>query len=237
MMVDSQKEATAAALTELGYDVDAELTVHSFTDDSAAEGVLEEGDVILVGERHAGGGCRRPCARSSTTATATRSSCAIERDGEEETVSVTPKETEIDGETTWLIGVTLMHDYEFPIDVTIQLNNVGGPSAGMMFALGIIDTLTPGELNGGENVAGTGTITADGTVGPIGGIRQKMWGAVDAGRRLVPRPGGELRRGRRPHPRAACGCSRSRRSTTRSTCSTRSARTATSTRCPRARPR
>ena len=51
----------------------------------------------------------------------------------------------------------------------------------MMFALGIMDTLTPGELNGGENVAGTGTITADGTVGPIGGIRQKMWGAVDAG--------------------------------------------------------
>jgi PDZ domain-containing protein len=51
----------------------------------------------------------------------------------------------------------------------------------MMFALGIIDTLTPGELNGGDRVAGTGTITADGEVGPIGGIRQKMWGALDAG--------------------------------------------------------
>jgi PDZ domain-containing protein len=51
----------------------------------------------------------------------------------------------------------------------------------MMFALGIIDTLTPGELNGGRNVAGTGTISADGTVGPIGGIQQKLWGAVGAG--------------------------------------------------------
>jgi PDZ domain-containing protein len=50
-----------------------------------------------------------------------------------------------------------------------------------MFALGIIDTLTPGELNGGESVAGTGTITADGVVGGIGGIRQKLWGAVGAG--------------------------------------------------------
>jgi len=50
-----------------------------------------------------------------------------------------------------------------------------------MFALGIIDTLTEGELNGGENVAGTGTIEADGTVGPIGGIRQKLYGARDAG--------------------------------------------------------
>ncbi len=80
----------------------------------------------------------------------------------------------------WLLGIQLTNDYEFPIDVTIQLNNVGGPSAGMMFALGIIDTLTPGQLNGGENVAGTGTIDAAGTVGPIGGIRQKMYGAVDA---------------------------------------------------------
>ncbi|NKF31482.1 ATP-dependent serine peptidase containing a PDZ domain protein, partial [Pseudomonas sp. BGM005] len=67
------------------------------------------------------------------------------------------------------------------IDVTLQLDNVGGPSAGMMFALGIVDTLTPGELNGGENIAGTGTIEADGTVGPIGGIRQKLYGARDAG--------------------------------------------------------
>ncbi|MBN9170726.1 MAG: ATP-dependent serine peptidase containing a PDZ domain protein, partial [Microbacterium sp.] len=68
-----------------------------------------------------------------------------------------------------------------PIDVTIQLNNVGGPSAGMMFALGIMDTLTPGQLNGGKSIAGTGTITADGTVGPIGGIRQKLYGAKEAG--------------------------------------------------------
>jgi PDZ domain-containing protein len=65
--------------------------------------------------------------------------------------------------------------------VTIQLDNVGGPSAGQMFALGIIDKLTPGSITGGENVAGTGTITAGGEVGPIGGIRQKMYGAKDAG--------------------------------------------------------
>jgi PDZ domain-containing protein len=50
-----------------------------------------------------------------------------------------------------------------------------------MFALGIIDKLTPGELNGGKDVAGTGTITARGDIGPIGGIRQKMWGARSAG--------------------------------------------------------
>ncbi len=180
MMVDSQQEATAAALTELGYDVGATLTVHSFVDDSAAAGVLEEGDAILSAN-----------GETATDAAALREivndgggdpvELLIERDGEEMTVSVTPKESEVDGETTLLLGVTLMTRYDFPVDVAIQLNNVGGPSAGMMFALGIIDTLTPEQLNGGENVAGTGTITADGTVGPIGGIRQKLWGAEGAG--------------------------------------------------------
>jgi PDZ domain-containing protein len=180
MMVDSQHEATAAALTELGYDVGARLSVHSLVRNSASRGVLEEGDVIVSadGEEVADVEALRGVIND---AGGDPVELLIERDGQERTVEVTPKES-TDGEgTTWLIGVNLITDYDFPIDVTIQLNNVGGPSAGMMFALGIIDTLTPGELNGGQQVAGTGTITADGSVGPIGGIRQKMWGALDAG--------------------------------------------------------
>lgn len=181
MMVDSQHEATAAALTELGYDVGAQLSVHSVIDGAAAEGILEEGDIILEadGEAVTDVAALRAAINAGEGAPV---ELAIERDGQEQTVEVTPKEsTDAEGETSWLLGVNLITDYDFPIDVTIQLNNVGGPSAGMMFALGIIDTLTPGELNGGEQVAGTGTITADGQVGPIGGIRQKMWGALDAG--------------------------------------------------------
>jgi len=180
MMVDSQNEAKAAALTELGYDVNAQITVHSLTDDSAAKGILEVGDVIISanGTAVTDADSLRKVVNDGDGAPI---EMLIERDGEEQTVSVTPKQTEIDGQQLWLIGVTLTTAYDFPIDVTIQLNNVGGPSAGMMFALGIMDTLTPGELNGGQDVAGTGTITADGTVGPIGGIRQKMWGAVKAG--------------------------------------------------------
>src|SRR5690606_26412160 len=73
----------------------------------------------------------------------------IERDGDEKAVAVTPeKSTDAAGEEVWLIGIALTTDYDFPIDVRLQLDNVGGPSAGMMFALGIIDELTPGELNG-----------------------------------------------------------------------------------------
>jgi PDZ domain-containing protein len=96
-------------------------------------------------------------------------------------VEITPELDTTDGVDTWLIGITLTTEYDFPIDVTIQLDNVGGPSAGMMFALGIVDELTPGEMTGGNDIAGTGTIDAAGTVGPIGGIRQKLYGAVDAG--------------------------------------------------------
>lgn len=181
MMIDSQKEATAAALIELGYEVDAQLRVYGVIEDSASVGILEEGDVILAAEGQAITDVDR-LREIIQSLEGAPVPLTIERDGVEESVRITPQEVAgDDGETSWLIGVTLITDYDFPIDVAIQLNNVGGPSAGMMFALGIIDVLTPGELNGGESVAGTGTITADGEVGPIGGIRQKLYGARSAG--------------------------------------------------------
>ncbi|CAB4622464.1 unannotated protein [freshwater metagenome] len=65
--------------------------------------------------------------------------------------------------------------------VELKLADVGGPSGGMMFALGIYDKLTPGSLTGGKYIAGTGTLDGSGRVGPIGGIQQKMYGAADAG--------------------------------------------------------
>jgi PDZ domain-containing protein len=71
--------------------------------------------------------------------------------------------------------------YKFPFEVNISVGDVGGPSAGMMFSLGIVDKLTPGAMTGGKAVAGTGTITPEGEVGPIGGIQQKMVGAREAG--------------------------------------------------------
>jgi PDZ domain-containing protein len=102
---------------------------------------------------------------------------SIVRDGKQQTVSLTP--TTSSGQSILGVGVTM--DYSFPFTVDIKLDDVGGPSAGQMFALGIIDKLTPGALNGGKKVAGTGTIDNEGNVGAIGGIRQKMYGAKDAG--------------------------------------------------------
>lgn len=180
MMVDSQKEATAAALTHLGYDVHPKLSVYSLTDDSAAQGKLRKDDVIVAANGTAITDVDT-LRRIVNDAAGSAVTLTIERDGVRQDVSVTPKKLTTQGTITWLLGVSLITDYDFPIDVTIQLNNVGGPSAGMMFALGIMDTLTPGQLNGGKSIAGTGTITADGTVGPIGGIRQKLYGAKEAG--------------------------------------------------------
>jgi PDZ domain-containing protein len=180
LMVDSQHEATAAALNELDYDTGAEVVVVEAMEDAPADGVLEPEDVITAID-----GAPVQSAKQLREQIQDSGGDPVEltvlRDGEEQDVELRPEEHSENGTTTWLIGITLRTDYDFPVDVTIQLDNVGGPSAGMMFALGIIDQLTPGELNGGQNVAGTGTIEADGTVGPIGGIRQKLYGARDAG--------------------------------------------------------
>lgn len=180
MMVDSQQEATAAALRELGYDVPSMITVVSLIDDSAATGILQPGDIIETADGTAVS--ETPQLRDIINAGDGAPVTLTVRRGEQElTAEVTPRAAEVEGSRVWLIGISTLHAYDFPIDVTIRLDDVGGPSAGMMFALGIIDTLGEGELNGGESIAGTGTIDADGVVGVIGGIRQKLYGAKDAG--------------------------------------------------------
>jgi Lon-like protease len=179
-MANSQKDAVAAALTELGYTIPRVVSVGALTDDSAAKGILEPGDIIdnVNGQTVSSVLDMRKVIADSGAGNPLP--IAIERNGEKLTVMVTPQLSN-DSPPVPLVGVYPSIDYTFPFDVTIQLQNVGGPSGGQMFALGIIDKLTPGELNGGAKVAGTGTIDASGTVGAIGGIRQKLYGAVRAG--------------------------------------------------------
>ena len=178
-MVNSQKDAIAAALHNLGYEFASSLTVNQVAAGSPAVGVLEEGDIVTAfnGSPVADVAALKAAiaangAGVAGTVSVTRGSAPLE-------LKVTPVIPE--GGTDPVIGVVLSSDYVFPIDVSIQLDNVGGPSAGQMFALGIIDKLTPGALTGGKDIAGTGTITGTGVIGPIGGIRQKMYGARDAG--------------------------------------------------------
>lgn len=179
-MANSQKDAVAAALTELGYDLPRVVTVGALTDNSPSKGILESGDVIVSVNGQKVGDVNAMRAVIAKAGAGTPIPIVIIRNGTQSTVNVTPQ---LSTETppAPIVGVYPSIEYTFPFDVNIQLQNVGGPSGGQMFALGIIDKLTPGELNGGEKVAGTGTITAQGTVGAIGGIRQKLYGALRAG--------------------------------------------------------
>jgi PDZ domain-containing protein len=79
------------------------------------------------------------------------------------------------------MGVEVTGRYKFPFAVSISVGDIGGPSAGLMFALGIIDKLTQDNLTNGKFIAGTGEIEASGKVDAIGGIQQKMVGARNAG--------------------------------------------------------
>jgi PDZ domain-containing protein len=179
-MTDSQQEAIAAALTELGYEFTTNFEVGSISEGSPADGVLEVGDTIVSVNGETVTDVAGMRAVISANGTATPVTIDVLRDGVAESLQMTPVLSTDDAPAP-IVGVLPSDVFVFPVDVTIQLDNVGGPSAGQMFALGIIDKLSPGELNGGKDVAGTGTIDAAGEIGPIGGIRQKMYGAVRAG--------------------------------------------------------
>ena len=179
-MANSQKEAVAAALTHLGYEFASTLSVADVLSDGPSAGILEPGDIILEvnGETFPDvTGLRAAIAENGVSAPA---DVLVVREGVETTLRINPELSDAP-EPTPVFGILVSSAYDFPFEVTIQLQNVGGPSAGMMFALGIIDKLTPESLTGGQFVAGTGTISATGEVGAIGGIRQKMWGALDSG--------------------------------------------------------
>ncbi|WP_258069726.1 S16 family serine protease [Arthrobacter sp. SX1312] len=185
-MTSSQESAIAAALSHEGIEFTEELSVAGLADDSASEGILEVGDILRTID---GRGIENIETLRSVLAQAggAAATLGIVRDGAEMEVAVTPKES---AEGEFQLGVLLASTFDFPFDVSIQLDNVGGPSAGTMFALGIVDNLTEGDLTGGRHFAGTGTIDSGGVVGPIGGIAQKLVGARAGGADFFLAPAG-----------------------------------------------
>jgi PDZ domain-containing protein len=168
-MSASQNAAIAAALTHEKIPFTSQLAVMGVSSGGASDGILKPEDLILA----AGGSpvkdapaLRAKIAESKGAPVELR----ISRGGTETTVTVTPRKS---GDA-WLLGIMLTPKYAFPFTPSFHLDGVGGPSAGLMFTLGLVEELTPGEMTGGKSFAGTGTIDAAGTVGPIGGIQQKM---------------------------------------------------------------
>jgi Lon-like protease len=175
-MVTSQESATTAALHYLK--IPEALTVAATGHGLPADGKLQKGDVLVAvdGQKLLDSVDLRADVRKLKPGTDV--TIQYRRGGpiQRLTLQTAPAQ---DDPSKSAIGVT-PHDQP-PFSVKIGLKGVGGPSAGLMFALGIVDRLTPNDLTGGATIAGTGAIEADGTVDPIGGIQQKLVGARRAG--------------------------------------------------------
>jgi len=177
-MTDSQDAATAAALNELKIPYRMVVGVVSTEKGRPADGKLLKGDEIVAVD-----------GKPTDDVTEVADAVKKHKPGENVTFTVTRGTQKLDvtlptvagPKSQSVVGVMMQAKYKFPFEVDINVGDVGGPSAGLMFSLGIIDKLTPGELTGGKNIAGTGTITPAGEVGAIGGIAQKMVGAKKSG--------------------------------------------------------
>ncbi|MGV9629814.1 YlbL family protein [Streptomyces sp. NPDC003487] len=190
----SQESAKVAALKELHIPVQSWVIVSTVVKGSPAEGRLHAGDVIKAVDgtavKQPGDVAKlvtkhKPGQNVVFTIVPAKEQAAAEKEHRTASVTkdvtITTASSDDAGRKRAIVGISAGTDHTFPFTIDIKLADVGGPSAGLMFALGIYDKLTPGALTGGTFVAGTGTIDDDGKVGPIGGIEMKTVGARDKG--------------------------------------------------------
>ena len=174
----SKESSQAAALRAAGYEVTEHPGVASVVKDGPSVGKLVAGDIVLSvdGEKTRGAESVATLIRKHKPGETTR--LTVRREGKEQAVQI---ETIADPKDNTIarIGIGIGQKFEFPIKIINNVGNeIGGPSAGTMFALAIYDKLTPGKLANGKHIAGTGEIDGAGVVGSIGGVRQKMAGAA-----------------------------------------------------------
>ncbi len=194
----SQSDSIAAAMNELGLPTEQAIVVTMVVGGSPSDGVVKAGDQIVsvngvpvstaaqVGEEvragEVGDTVTLEVLRSAEPgAEPTRTTLEV-------VTVANPNPEDPSAPAQPFMGILVGVAYEAEFDIQFAEANVGGPSAGMMFSLAIIDMLTEGQLNGGKHVAGTGSIDPEGNVGPIGGIQQKLVGARDAGAELMLMP-------------------------------------------------
>ncbi len=179
MMVNSKEVATQVALQRLAYPVHVTVgqVVEQIERNMPADGVLEPGDVIVSVDGQAFDDVDDMTRILKTKAPGDTVTLGVRPHAGQVTkqvkITLAPSP---DDPKRGIMGVRVTPiavDYDFPLDISIDTGNVGGPSAGLAFTLGIIDDLTPGELTGGHDVAVTGTMSPDGSVGEVGGSGQK----------------------------------------------------------------
>lgn len=182
-MQSSQSTAPIAALDYLGYDLQATITVAAAVEGSPAVDVFQPGDELVSirtpdGQVHPMNRPSAPFSLMETIPPGTELDVTVIRDGAQEVIPVAsyadPTNPAGDGSK---LGLLLTVDAPLPLDVQFHLEKIGGPSAGTVFALGVVDLLSDGPLTAGKSIAATGTVDYAGHVGPIGGIVPKMYGA------------------------------------------------------------
>lgn len=201
-MDGSKLAATVVGLRESGYEIDDNpdgVRVASVVRGSAADGRLKPGDRILAVQGQPVHGAEE--VRDTILGAGINQQVAftVQRDGDTREVSVTARAAP-EGPRRPFVGISLSDVFDFPVDVEIQTENIGGPSAGLMFTLAIVDKLSEEDLTGGRRIAGTGTVDLDGNVGPIGGIRQKLIAAAREGADIFLTPRGNYEEARRFAP-------------------------------------
>lgn len=178
-MSTSQSEAVAAAFNYQGIEFSNNIIIAGVRSDGPAADLLLPGDVIVSMNGQTFTTVQEYVDLAGKTPPSGTIELVVERAGTELSLSVPTRFDQEAGRS--LMGVVLSNGFDFPIDVDFAIEGIGGPSAGMIFALGIYDEMTEGDLTGGKKIAGTGTIDAAGNVGPIGGIKQKLVGSATDG--------------------------------------------------------
>jgi PDZ domain-containing protein len=196
--VTSQNSAELAALA---YKDQTKVVISQVADDSPSHGKLAAKDTITSVQGQAVNDITELGKVLTATKPGTTVTVAYERGGKPGTARITTTSgTDQDGKSRAVLGVGVTLESTAPFKVKIALDDrIGGPSAGLMFALGILDKLGPDNLTGGRFIAGTGTIDLDGSVGPIGGIPLKLIAAKDKGATAFLVPAGNCAEaGRKP---------------------------------------
>lgn len=189
-MVSSQDAAIAAALSSLGYQLQSYVELTGITPDGPSEGTLEARDRLVSVAGRRVDDVEGLFAVLDQVQPGDKVAVEVLRKGERRSFTVTTEPDENDPDRA-LLGVLVGTGFDFPMEIEFGVDDtIGGPSAGLMFALAVYDALTPDALTGGRAVAGTGTIAPEGTVGPIGGIQQKILGAARTGSELFLVPAG-----------------------------------------------
>lgn len=178
-MADSQLIATIAALTAAGYELEGEGARIVMVAEDAVTDAFEEDDLIVaVGDDQPVNDSSDLVEAVQANAPGDRFEVHLVRDGQPRTIEVELGSAPDDPERAY-IGILLTTEIDMPVDVVIDAGSIGGPSGGLVFALSIIEVLGEEDLTGGQVVAATGTVARDGTVGSVGGVRQKVVGASE----------------------------------------------------------